>query len=1101
MPSFLNRLSTKVILTIAAFLLLLAAGTAAVVTLGFRQTERNALERSTEGLERQGGESLLYLAQREAQTTDTRLEQAAALGRIAGEYMVSMPDLGAGMPWNAARLVEGPGGQHYDPDPERRSEVWLPNHLALGPNTERALRDSAVLDGLFPAMLAGSQDVVAIYYVSPEGMGRYYPVVDLVDLLPADFRITDRPYFLPAGPDANPGRSTIWTEPYLDFLGLGPIVTASSPVYFGDEFRGVVAVDVSLSELIERLSGLAPAPGGYAFLVDAEGGLVAASPGTVTDVLGADAVQPALSAGEMLGLSLAASPRAGFLAALEAMRAGDAGLAEIDLGSQPVFLAYAPLPNTNWSLGIAAPVDEITAQSESVAAAIGQDAAGTIRLTLLLMAGFFLVALVGTLVLTRHSLTRPIRALVAGTQAVAAGEEDVQIPVLSRDELGQLATSFNRMTAQLAEAGASLWQEIEEHLAAQESLRESEERFRGAFDHAAFGMALVDTDGRFARVNQSLCHIFGYSAEELELKTFQDLTYAADMDVGMELFRALTGGERDFGWLEKRYVHRDGRVIWALLSTAAVRDRQGKTLYLVSQIQDITESKEAQAGLVEKERQYRSIFEATSDGLIIHALDGRVVEVNPAFCAMHGFSREELIGADAAAYIDPDSLGLFADYIETVRAGKAFQAQGVDLHKDGSSFHVEVHGSPFAYRGEPHVLGVVRDITERFLAREMLEERVTDRTRELTALYDVTAVASASLDLETVMGESLARVLEVMDCELGFIHLIEDEAGQLRLAASLNATPELVADITSILPGTGIAGRVVQQGAPVVVPSLRNDPHALPAAQRLSPGQAYLGAPMRAKGRVVGVLGVIGREAQQFGVEEVALLASIADQVGVAVDNARLYRQAEQLAVLQERDRLARELHDSVTQSLYSANLMVETARRSAESGQHEQLRAYLARLADVIQGSLKEMRLLVYELRPPVLVQEGLLAALQKRLDAVEGRAGVEARLLVEGAVAPAPEVEEALYRIAQEALNNALKHAGADSVTVRIEAEAGELRLAVKDDGRGFEPGDARDQGGLGLVTMRQRAERLHGTFEICSTLGQGTTVRVRLPTQPAE
>ncbi|MFN2292081.1 MAG: hypothetical protein ACK2UC_12890, partial [Anaerolineae bacterium] len=119
MPSFLNRLSTKVILTIAAFLLLLAAGTAAVVTLGFRQTGGNALQRSMEGLERQGGESLLYLAQREAQTTDARLEQAGALGQVAAEYMVSMLDLGATLSWDAARLVEGSGGQHYDPDPQR----------------------------------------------------------------------------------------------------------------------------------------------------------------------------------------------------------------------------------------------------------------------------------------------------------------------------------------------------------------------------------------------------------------------------------------------------------------------------------------------------------------------------------------------------------------------------------------------------------------------------------------------------------------------------------------------------------------------------------------------------------------------------------------------------------------------------------------------------------------------------------------------------------------------------------------------------------------------------------------------------------------------
>ena len=111
-----------------------------------------------------------------------------------------------------------------------------------------------------------------------------------------------------------------------------------------------------------------------------------------------------------------------------------------------------------------------------------------------------------------------------------------------------------------------------------------------------------------------------------------------------------------------------------------------------------------------------------------------------------------------------------------------------------------------------------------------------------------------------------------------------------------------------------------------------------------------------------------------------------------------------------------------------------------------------------------------------------------------------MEARLLVEGSVASGPEIEEALYRIAQEALNNALKHAAAASVAVRIDAEGDELRLEVTDDGQGFDPERVRDRGGLGLVTMRQRAEGLHGTFEIVSTPGQGTTVRVQVPDQPA-
>jgi PAS domain S-box-containing protein len=626
--------------------------------------------------------------------------------------------------------------------------------------------------------------------------------------------------------------------------------------------------------------------------------------------------------------------------------------------------------------------------------------------------------------------------------------------------------------------------------------RTAEETFRRAFEHAPFGMALVGTDGCFLQVNQSACNMFGYPAEELIAKTFQELTYPEDLQVGLELFQDLRAGRRDYGWLEKRYVCKDGKVIWTLLSTSAVRDPQGKLLFLVSQIQDITERKEAEAGLAEREAQYRSIFEATLDGLIISTLDGTIVEVNPAFCRMHGCTRRELMGGHTAMFIHPDDHSLFQEYLQTVRAGKAFQGRAVDLQKDGTPFHVEIHGVPFTYRGEPHILGIIRDITEQVQAQHMLEERVAARTRELSALYDVTAVSSASLDLTTVMEESLNRVLEVMGCQIGGIHLVNEAKDQVSLAIWQGIPDEVVAEIETMPMGSGVAGRILTEGKPLVVPAMADDVYAVPAAKRILGRQGYIGAPMRAKGQSVGVLSIIGAEGRQFSAEEVALLASIADQIGVAVENAQLYQRAERLAVIEERQRLARELHDSVTQSIYSSTLLTETARRSAAAHDLEQVQGYLEELGAITQQALKEMRLLVYELRPPALEREGLIGALQQRIDAVEGRAGIQARLLVEGAVKPEPSVEQALYRIGQEALNNALKHAAAGSVTVRIQAGDDLIEMHVVDDGRGFDPEAARERGGMGLTTMRERAEQVGGRLIVRSSPGKGTNIQIVVP-----
>jgi signal transduction histidine kinase len=162
---------------------------------------------------------------------------------------------------------------------------------------------------------------------------------------------------------------------------------------------------------------------------------------------------------------------------------------------------------------------------------------------------------------------------------------------------------------------------------------------------------------------------------------------------------------------------------------------------------------------------------------------------------------------------------------------------------------------------------------------------------------------------------------------------------------------------------------------------------------------------------------------------------------------------------------------------------------------QRHQVAEYVTRLGEAAQQALKEMRLLLYELRPLALQREGLVGAVQQRLDAVEKRAGVDTHLLVEGMLdLPAPfEVE--LYHFIQEALNNAMKHAAARSVTVRIRAEGTSVEVTVTDDGRGFDPHGVGDGGGLGLASMRARVERLGGALTIRSQPGEGTTVAVRV------
>ena len=204
---------------------------------------------------------------------------------------------------------------------------------------------------------------------------------------------------------------------------------------------------------------------------------------------------------------------------------------------------------------------------------------------------------------------------------------------------------------------------------------------------------------------------------------------------------------------------------------------------------------------------------------------------------------------------------------------------------------------------------------------------------------------------------------------------------------------------------------------------------------------------------------------------------------------------AREVAVLQERQRLSRELHDSVTQALYGIALYAEAGGRALADGDTGPAAANLREIGDTTQEALGEMRLLLFELRPPVLQEQGLAAALRARLQAVESRAGLVTDFVSEGDERLAPDAEQELYRIAQEALNNVLKHAHAAKVRLRLHVADDGALMEVEDDGVGFEP-SLDGTHGFGLRGMRERVERLHGTLQMDSSPGGGTRVHVEVP-----
>jgi signal transduction histidine kinase/ActR/RegA family two-component response regulator len=462
-----NSLRAKLLLTTLVFLVTLASALALLVTYGFGETQQNAKQQSIAGLQIQGRDSLQALIEREGQLTTLYLQHPAMAGRTAVEYLRAMMQIdNESAPEQPTQLRQHRDAHVFDPNPARRSDLFIPNFVSLADTaTQRAIRNSAHLDALAPALLQENAQAVAMYYVSPQDVLRYYPKDSLEGFLPPDAKMTQEPWFEPTGPQANPARRTTWSPLYLDDAGNGLMITTCSPIYDGDTFEGVVCLDVTLQQMVNHLNQLKLTPNSYAFLADATGRLIAGPPIAIKELTGYDAIPIPQDTNQTIGLMLT-DPKI-----RDIIREGTNDIQTVEISNKPVFLTTAKLADLDWRLVVVAPVDEVTGQSNTVVAAIQEGTAATISSTIVTMGAFFILAVAGAAIFSIR-LTRPIAKLVKGTQAVAGGDLTTTLTIESKDELGILAASFNQMTERLRAQRATT--EQARHVAEQANRAKSE---------------------------------------------------------------------------------------------------------------------------------------------------------------------------------------------------------------------------------------------------------------------------------------------------------------------------------------------------------------------------------------------------------------------------------------------------------------------------------------------------------------------------------------------------------------------------------------------------------------------------------------------------
>jgi signal transduction histidine kinase len=370
-------------------------------------------------------------------------------------------------------------------------------------------------------------------------------------------------------------------------------------------------------------------------------------------------------------------------------------------------------------------------------------------------------------------------------------------------------------------------------------------------------------------------------------------------------------------------------------------------------------------------------------------------------------------------------------------------------------------------------------------------------TPALRAVSDAVLAVASQRSVEEVLQQLVDRARELAGARYAALGIPDGDGGFSRFLVT-GMDDELIAALGPLPRTHGMLGAMLEGEAAVRLEDL----HADPRFRGWWPGghpdmRSFLGVPIVTPEGVIGAFYLTEKEgADAFDAADQELIELLAAHAAIAITNARLLERSRELSILSERNRLALELHDVVSQKLFSLVLTAEAAGTVLDRDA-EATRELLVRLQGLAGEALDELRALILELRPPDLERDGLGGALRKHVDVLRRLHPTEIDLDADAAAAVAPARASEILRIAQEALQNALRHAGAARVAVRLAAADGRIVLEVADDGAGFDPGDPELRAThLGLTSMEERARRLGGRLEIDSGPGRGTAVRLEAP-----
>lgn len=497
-----------------------------------------------------------------------------------------------------------------------------------------------------------------------------------------------------------------------------------------------------------------------------------------------------------------------------------------------------------------------------------------------------------------------------------------------------------------------------------------------------------------------------------------------------------------------------------------------------------------------KESLYKSFFHAVPNGLVIFERStGIVVEANQAAATMHGYTLEEFVGLPVTEFIHSVSHHLQAQLAETLETQDLFEAQAIHVRQDGSSFHVEWRGVTLMQDDQHYILLSFQDNTKRIEEAKAASKLGEDQIREQSKLLEISEAFAAALDVkQSFILEQFRAVIEFTHAVLFSVEesvllvTTTHDLNGLEQARPLTIQLDLPENITSIFhrhrPIRIADINSADRNAEFLRSFMKEE-----SAVMLDGMKSWMWVPLAVRERIVAVIGLAHSEPDHFTPRHADMAMTVANHAAITMINAELIENAQSLAILQERQRLARNLHDAVNQSLFSAGLIAEVLPRLWEEDQR-QARRSLQDLRKLTRGAIAEMRMLVAELRPLALTESNFSDLLQQLADAFTGRTNIPVSVTISGDDVFIDPVQVAFYRICQEALNNIAKHAKASRVRIQLQYSPKRVEMRVRDNGNGFDT-NLPALGHYGLDMMYERAKAAGAHLEIKSQPGKGTDI----------